>query len=99
MALFIKLRNNVYVTKGELETFDTMLFEQVSIATKAELTKAYGKYPLGKIIRSIVGLDVQAAKLVFEEILNNQTLNAKQIRFMDTIINYLHVKVIMNHLC
>jgi type I restriction enzyme R subunit len=89
------LRNNVPITKGELETLDKMLFEQGSIGTKAEFTKAYGEQPLGKFIRSIVGLDVQAAKLAFAEILNNQTLNAQQIRFMDTIINFLNVKGII----
>jgi type I restriction enzyme R subunit len=62
---------------------------------KAELTKAYGEQPLGKFIRSIVGLEVQAAKLAFAEILNNQTLNAPQIRFMDTIINFLNIKGII----
>jgi type I restriction enzyme R subunit len=82
----------VPITKGELETLDKMLSEQGSIGTKAEFTKAYGEQPLGKFIRSIVGLDVQAAKLAFAEILNNQTLNAQQIRFMDKIINYLNVK-------
>jgi type I restriction enzyme R subunit len=90
-----KLRNNVPITKGELETLDKMLFEQGSIGTKAEFTKAYGEQPLGRFIRSIVGLDVQAAKLAFAEILNNQTLNAQQIRFMNTIINFLNVKGII----
>jgi type I restriction enzyme, R subunit len=90
-----KLRNNVPITKGELETLERMLFEQGSIGTKAEFTKAYGKQPLGKFIRSIVGLEVQAAKLAFAEILNNQTLNAPQIRFMDTIINFLNIKGII----
>jgi type I restriction enzyme R subunit len=90
-----KLRNNVPITKGELETLDRMLFEQGSIGTKSEFTKAYGEQPLGKFIRSIVGLDLQAAKLAFAEILINQTLNAKQIRFMDTIINFLNVKGII----
>lgn len=87
-----KLRNNVSITKAELEALDRMLFEQGTLGTKAEFIKAYGEQPLGKFIRSIVGLDVQAAKLAFAEVLNNQTLNAAQIRFMDTIINYLNVK-------
>ena len=65
------------------------------MGTKAEFTKAYGDQPLGKFIRSIVGLEVQAAKLAFAEILNNQTLNANQIKFIDTIINFLTVKGII----
>lgn len=90
-----KLRNNAPITKGELETLERMLFEQGTIGTKTEFKKAYGEQPFGKFIRSIVGLDVQAAKLAFAEILNNQTLNAQQIRFMDTIINFLNVKGII----
>jgi len=90
-----KLRNNVPITKGELESLDRMLFEQGTIGTKAEFTKVYGEQPLGKFIRSIVGLEVQAAKMAFAEILNNQTLNSQQIRFMDTIINFLNIKGII----
>ncbi|HRB93306.1 MAG TPA: type I restriction-modification enzyme R subunit C-terminal domain-containing protein, partial [Chitinophagales bacterium] len=90
-----KLRNNIPITKIELEELEHMLFEQGTIGTKEELTKAYGEQPLGKFIRSIVGLEVQAAKLAFADILNNQTLNAQQIRFIDTIINFLNVKGII----
>lgn len=90
-----KLRNNVPVTKAELEILDRMLFEQGTLGTKTEFTRAYGEQPLGRFIRSIVGLEVQAAKLAFAEILSNQTLNAQQIRFMDTIINFFSVKGII----
>lgn len=87
-----KLRNNVPITKGELVVLEDMLFEQGSIGTKAEFIKVYGDQPLGRFISGIVGLDVQAAKLAFAEVLNNQTLNVQQIRFIDTIINFLSVK-------
>lgn len=90
-----KLRNNVPITRGELDTLEKMLFEQGSIGTKEEFINAYGEQPLGRFIRSIVGLEVQAAKMAFAEILNQQTLNAQQIRFMDTIINFLNVKGII----
>jgi type I restriction enzyme R subunit len=90
-----KLRNNVPITRDELQQLERILFEQGSIGTKEEFIKAYGEQPLGRFIRSIVGLDTNAAKLAFSEILNNQTLNAQQIRFIDTIINYLSVKGII----
>lgn len=90
-----KLRNNVPITKGELDTLDKMLFEQGSLGTKEAFINAYGEQPLGKFIRSIVGLEIQAAKLAFADILNHQTLNAQQIRFLDTIINFLNVKGII----
>ncbi|MBB3839839.1 type I restriction enzyme R subunit [Runella defluvii] len=87
-----KLRNNLPITQAELESLDQLLFEQGNLGTKEEFTKAYGKQPLGKFIRSIVGLDIQAAKLAFAEILSHQTFNAQQIKFIDTIINFLTVK-------
>lgn len=90
-----KLRNNVPITKTELKELERMLFEQGSIGTKEEFTKAYGEQPLGKFIRSIVGVDIEAANLAFAGILTNQTLNAQQIRFINEIINYLNVKGII----
>jgi type I restriction enzyme R subunit len=91
-----KLRTNIPVTKSELLVLEQMLFEQGTIGTRKEFVKAYGEQPLGRFIRSIVGLDTQAARMAFGEILNNQTLNAQQIRFMDTIINFFTVKGIID---
>ncbi|MEZ4775423.1 MAG: DEAD/DEAH box helicase family protein [Bacteroidia bacterium] len=87
-----KIRNNIQITKAELGELERMLFEQGEIGTKDEFVKAFGEQPLGKFIRSIVGLEVNAAKLAFGEILSRQTLNSQQIRFMDTIINFFTVK-------
>jgi type I restriction enzyme R subunit len=87
-----KIRNNIQITKGELGELELMLFNQGELGTKEEFVKAFGEQPLGKFIRSIVGLDTNAAKLAFGEILSGQTLNAQQIRFMDTIINFFTVK-------
>ena len=68
-----------------------MLFDQGSLGTKAEFIKAFGEQPLGKFIRNIMGLDANAAKLAFGEVLINKTLNSQQIRFIDTIINFFVV--------
>ncbi len=90
-----KLRNNIPITVSELNELEGMLFTQGTLGTKEDFTKAFGEQPLGKFIRSIVGLDINAAKQAFGEILASQTLNAQQIRFIDTIINYLTVKGII----
>ena len=86
-----KLRNNVQITHSELEELEKMLFEQGRLGTKAEFVKAFGEQPLGKFIRNIMGLDTNAAKLAFGEVLINKTLNSQQIRFIDTIINFFAV--------
>lgn len=86
-----KLRTNIPITSSELETLEKMLFEQGECGSREEFEKVYGKQPLGKFIRSIVGLDVQAAKTAFSKFVNAPALNQQQIRFLDTIINYLTV--------
>jgi type I restriction enzyme R subunit len=90
-----KLRSNTPITRQELEQLEILLFEQGSLGTKEDFVVAYGEQPLGRFIRSILGLDANAAKLAFGEILNSQTLNAQQIRFMDMIINFFTVKGIV----
>ncbi len=87
-----KLKNNIPVTKGEISELERMLFEQGELGTKDEFVKAYGEQPLGRFIRSILGLDANAAKTAFAELLKEQTLNSQQIRFIDTIINSFIVK-------
>jgi type I restriction enzyme R subunit len=87
-----KIRNNIQITKDELTELEVLLFEQGEFGSKEKFLKAFGDQPFGKFIRSIVGLDANAAKLAFGEILSGQTLNSQQIRFMDTIINFFTVK-------
>jgi type I restriction enzyme R subunit len=90
-----KIRNNIQITQSELSELELMLFNQGEMGTKEEFVKAFGEQPLGKFIRGIVGLDTNAAKLAFGEILSGQTLNSQQIRFMDTVINFFTVKGII----
>jgi type I restriction enzyme R subunit len=91
-----KLTHNIQINISELAELENLLFEQGAIGTKEEFTKVYGEKPLGQFIRGILGLDVNAAKLVFGEILSEQTLNSQQIRFIDTLINFFSVKGIID---
>ena len=91
-----KIRNNLQITQTDIKELERMLFDQGSLGSKKQFVEAYGEQPLGKFIRSIVGLDAKVAKELFGKILVNQTLNARQIKFMDTIINYLNVKGIID---
>jgi type I restriction enzyme R subunit len=88
----IKIKNNIRITQEELNDLESMLFEQGELGTKEEFEKAFGQQPLGKFIRSIVGLDTNTAKQAFGELLSEKNLNSNQIRFIDMIINYFSVK-------
>lgn len=84
-----KLRTNQPITSSELKELEKMLFEQSDLGTHEQFVNAYGEQPLGAFIRSIVGLDISAANNAFSSFINNPSLNASQIRFVNTIIQYL----------
>lgn len=83
-----KLRKNIKITKSELENLEKMLFEQGDLGNKERFSEVFGNQPLGKFIRSIVGLDVGAAKEAFSELISNANLNQKQITFLNMIIDH-----------
>jgi type I restriction enzyme R subunit len=84
-----KLRTNQSITSSELKQLEKMLFEQGDLGTHEQFVKAYGEQPLGTFIRSIVGMDVTAANAAFSSFINNPSMNASQIRFVNMIIQYL----------
>ena len=84
-----KLTHNVPITQDELVALEDILFTEDAAGSRERLQKEYGEMPLGKFIRSILGLDVQAAQSAFSDFLNSGSFSADQIRFIDTIITYL----------
>lgn len=84
-----KLKRNIPISHAELRALENMLFDGQERGTKDDFIKAHGPQPLGKFIRSIVGMDTNAAKEAFSEFLNAGNLSGDQIRFIDMIIEYL----------
>lgn len=83
-----KLQHNIPITRDELDQLEKMLFEG-DLGTKADYRKEYGDVPLGKFIRSILGLDQAAAEQLFSEFILSGNLNANQITFIHQIISFL----------
>ncbi|SFT36292.1 type I restriction enzyme, R subunit [Lishizhenia tianjinensis] len=84
-----KLRNNEPITKEELEALETLLFDGEERGTKETFTEEFGEQPLGVFIRSIVGLDIQAANAAFSEFIQLRNLKADQMTFIKNIISFL----------
>jgi len=85
-----KLKRNIPVTARDINELDRLLFELPGVSSREEFEKAYGKQEhLGLFIRTLVGLDREAAKQAFGDYLTRKTLTANQIRFIDQIIDYL----------
>lgn len=84
-----KLKQNIPITSSELQQLENLLFDGKERGTKEDFIKTHGQQPLGKFIRSIIGLDVNAAKAAFSDFLNAGNLTADQIRFINMLIDYL----------
>ncbi len=82
-----KLRTNKPLTHLDIESLEHILWEEVG--TKADYEQEYGQKPLGEFVRSIVGMDMNAAKEAFSEFLESTTLDSRQIYFVNQIVEYI----------
>lgn len=82
-----KLKGNIPLDKNDIEELEKALWKE--IGTKEEYEAEYGKKPLGEFVRSIVGLDMSAAKEAFNIFLKDVNLDDRQIYFVNQIIEYI----------
>ena len=82
-----KLRTNQPLTHFDVESLEEILWKEVG--TKEDYEQEYGQKPLGEFVRSIVGLDMNAAKEAFSEFLDNTSLDSRQIYFVNQIVEYI----------
>ena len=84
-----KLLNNTPINDMELEELERILFTAEGAHSKDRLTKEFGIMPLGYFVRSIVGLNQDAAQEAFSNFIQKGQLAANQITFVNTIIDFL----------
>ncbi|WP_319229952.1 DEAD/DEAH box helicase family protein [Draconibacterium orientale] len=84
-----KLSTNEPITPAEVKELERLLFNEETVGTREQFLLEYGEMPLGRFIRSIVGLEVSAANALFADFIQDTKLSADQIKFIDTIISYL----------
>ncbi|MBR2883174.1 MAG: DEAD/DEAH box helicase family protein [Clostridia bacterium] len=82
-----KLKSNVPLTADDVKALENILWSEVG--SKEEYEETYGSQPLGEFVRSIVGLDMNAAKEAFAEYLNNANIDSRQIYFVNQIVEYI----------
>ncbi len=87
-AAIRKLRMNETLTRADLDSLEHIML--ASGAAEAEVrrlrTSAEG---LGLFVRSLVGLDREAAKTALGEFVAGKTLTANQIQFVNLIVDHL----------
>ena len=82
-----KLKTNKPLTKSDVKELERILWNE--IGTRQDYEKEYGDKPLGELVRSIVGLSMEAANDAFSDYLNNINLNNIQINFVKRIVSYV----------
>ena len=82
-----KLKSNVPLRGEDIQALERILWSE--IGSRNDYEAEYGDKPLGEFVREIVGLDMAAAKLAFAKYLNDVSLDANQIYFVNQIVEYI----------
>jgi len=91
-----KLRMNKALTKADLEELERILADSKAGGVQ-EIEKAKNEsHGLGLFVRSLVGLDRQAAKDALAGFMAGKNLSGNQIEFVDQVVNYLTEFGVMN---
>jgi len=83
-----KLRRNEQLTKQDIKELERIFIEE-GLADDAELEGIRNDGGLGIFIRSLIGLDREAAKQAFSSFIDGKVLTANQIEFLDLVIDHL----------
>ncbi len=82
-----KLKTNIPLNQDDIERLEEILWKE--LGSKEEYDCVTDNKPLGVFVRSIVGLDMNAAKAAFSEFLTDENLNAQQRYFVNKIVEYI----------
>ncbi len=93
-----RLRSNQPLTKTDLQGLEQTLVEigeEDGATLLSNLLERSGAPSLSWFVRSLVGLDRAAAQAAFSQLLNDRSLTAPQIRFVEMIIDQLTARDVM----
>lgn len=92
-----KLKRNIPLTDADLTDLEELLYKAEAIESRERFQEVYGaNLSLKVFIRQLVGLGRNAAKTSFARFLEGSNLNSNQIRFVETIIDYLTQNGVMD---
>ena len=90
-----RLRRNLQLTPEDLASLESMLVES-GAGGDAEIARAREEsHGLGLFVRSLVGLDREAATATFDRYLSNTSFSVDQIRFVQLIVEHLTANGVM----
>ena len=87
-STILKLRQNEKLSLQDIAALER-IFPNEGVGQSDDLDFVRDEGGLGLVIRSLVGLDREAAKFAMSEFIDGRALTAKQIEFTNLIIDYL----------
>lgn len=91
-----KVRENVPLSKQDVKDIEAMLFgDQVIDPSKLDLVVG-DQGPLSVFVRKTVGLDKEAAKKAFANIFDGVHMTAKQLLFMEQLVDFISTNGVMS---
>lgn len=85
-----KLKHNKPLTPQDLAELERFVYESAAVESRERFTQVYGEdQPLTVFIRSLIGLDRNAAKEALGQFLDTNRFSSQQIRFVEMIIERL----------
>ena len=90
-----RLRRNLQLTPEDLAALEKMLLES-GAGTEEDIGRAREEaHGLGLFVRSLVGLDREAATAAFDRYLSDTSFSANQLRFIQLIVEHLTANGVM----
>ena len=81
------LTHNISLTKKDYEELERVFTQE--LGSKEDYVKTFGDTPFGLLIRKIAKLDHEAVLAAFSEFINDQSLNSRQIAFVQKVITHI----------
>lgn len=86
MAIY-KLNHNIPMSVGDYTELERILTSE--LGSTEDYKREFGDTPFGLLIRKIAKLDHDSAMKAFSAFINDQSLNQRQIAFVNKVINYI----------
>lgn len=81
------LTHNIPLTRKDYEELERVFTQE--LGSREDYEKTFGDTPFGLLIRKIAKLDHEAALAPFSEFINDQSLNSRQIAFVQKVITHI----------
>ena len=82
-----KLRHNMELTETDVKNLENVLFNE--LGTKDQYERDYGDKSIARLVREIAGMDIGAVNEAFSNFLSDESLNSRQISFLELIVEYI----------